>query len=65
VFAKAAALPPAEQEVPAAHLLEEMADEDEVDRAIPASGEKLAKLARETLTEHRAGLTQKLDPDSL
>ncbi len=64
-FEKAAALPPAEQEILAARMLAEMADEDEFDRAIAASGEKLAVLAREALAEHRAGRTQKLDPDSL
>ena len=64
-FEKAAALPPAEQEILAARLLAEMADEDEFDRAIAASGEKLAVFAREALAEHRAGHTQKLDPDSL
>ena len=64
-FEKAAALPPAEQEVLAARLLAEMADEDEFDRAIADSGEKLAILAREALAEHCAGRTQKLNPDSL
>ena len=64
-FERAAALPPAEQEILAARLLAEMTDEDEFDRAIAASGEKIAILAREALAEHRAGRTQKLDPDSL
>ena len=64
-FAKAAALPPAEQEVLAARLLAELAEEDEFDRAIAASGEELAGLARQALADHRAGRTQKLDSDTL
>ncbi len=64
-FAKAAALPPAEQEVLATRLLAELTDEDEFDRAIAESGNKLAKLARQAVAEHRAGLTQDLEPDSL
>jgi hypothetical protein len=64
-FAKAAALPPAEQDVLASRLLAELAEEDEFDRAIAASSDKLARLAREALAEHRAGLTEELDPDRL
>ncbi len=64
-FAKAAALPPAEQEVLATRLLAELTDEDEFDRAIAESGNKLANLARQAIGEHRAGLTQNLEPDSL
>jgi hypothetical protein len=44
-------------------LLAELASEDEFDRAIAASSDKLARLAREALAEDRAGLTQELDPD--
>lgn len=64
-FAKAAALPPAEQDVLASRLLAELADEDAFDRAMAASGDKLARLAREALAEHRAGRTEELDPDRL
>jgi hypothetical protein len=64
-FAKAAALPAAEQDVLAERLLAELAEEDKFDRAIEASGEKLADLARQALEEHRAGLTRELDPDTL
>jgi hypothetical protein len=64
-FAKAAALPPAEQEVLAARLLAELTEEDEFDRAIAASGENLKALARQALADHRAGKTQPLDPDTL
>jgi len=37
--------------------------EDDFDRAIAESGEKLSRLAAEALAEHRAGLTVELDPD--
>jgi len=61
----AAALPPPEQEVLASRLLAELAEEDDFDRAIAASGEKLADLARQAIADHRAGRTQKLDTDAL
>jgi hypothetical protein len=64
-FTKAAELPAAEQDVLAARLLAELAEEDEFDRAIAASSGKLARLAREALAEHRAGRTQELNPDTL
>ena len=64
-FDRAANLSPAEQEVLASRLLAELADEDEFDRAIATSGEKLAKLARQALAAHRAGQTQELDPETL
>ncbi len=54
-FAKAAALPAAEQDVLARRLLAELAAEDDFDRAIAASSDKLASLAREALAEHRTG----------
>ena len=64
-FAKAATLPPAEQDLLASRLLAELAEEDEFDRAIAASSDKLASPARDALAEHRAGLTEELDPDRL
>ncbi len=64
-FAKASTLPPAEQDLLASRLLAELAEEDEFDRAIAASSDKLARLAREALAEHRDGRTQELDPDAL
>jgi hypothetical protein len=42
-----------------------LGDEDDFDRAIASSADKLAILARQALAEHRAGLTQELDPDNL
>jgi len=64
-FAEAAKRSEAEQEVLASRLLAELAAEDDFDRAIAASTDKLAKLAAEALAEHRAGLTEELDPDRL
>ncbi len=64
-FAEASKLSAAEQDVLASRLLEELAAEDEFDRKIAGSVDKLAGLAREALEEHRAGLTEELDPDRL
>ena len=64
-FAKASALTAAEQDVLAARLLAELADEDDFDRAIAATSDKLAILARRALAEHKAGLTEELNPDCL
>ena len=49
----------------ASRLLAELAVEDDFDRAIAGSTEKLARLAAEALADHRAGLTEELDPDRL
>ena len=64
-FAKAAKLGDSEQEVLASRLLAEMADEDEFDRAIACSSDKLASLAWEAIAEHRNGQTEALDPGKL
>jgi hypothetical protein len=64
-FAQASKLPPAEQDVLAARLLAEIAAEDAFDQAMANSSDKLARLAKEALDEHRAGLTQELDPERL
>lgn len=64
-FAEAAKLSAEEQDLLASRLLAELAAEDEFDRAIARSSDKLAGLAREALAEHRAGLTEELDPDRL
>lgn len=64
-FAEASKLSPAEQEVLASRLLAELAADDEFDREIAGSADRLAKLASEALEEHRAGLTEELDPDRL
>ncbi len=57
-FEEAAKLPPDQQELLASRLLAELAAEDEFDRAIAQSADKLARLAREALDEYRAGLTE-------
>ena len=64
-FAEAAKLSEAEQELIASRLLAELAAEDDFDRAIAASTDKLATLAADAIAEHRAGLTEELDPDRL
>jgi hypothetical protein len=64
-FAEASKLPADEQELLAARLLAELAAEDDFDRALAGSGEKLERLDAEALAEHRAGLTQELDPERL
>ncbi len=64
-FAEAAKLPAAEQELLASRLLAELAAADDFDRAIANSSGKLAQLASEALAEHRAGLSEELDPDLL
>jgi len=64
-FAEAAKLPDSEQEVLASRLLAELATEDDFDRDIANSSERLADLAREAIAEHRAGQTEALDPDRL
>jgi hypothetical protein len=64
-FSEAAKLPAAEQELLAARLLAEVAAEDDFDRHIARTSDKLAKLAEQALSEHRSGLTEELDPDHL
>ena len=64
-FAEAAKLSVAEQELLASRLLAELAAEDEFDRTIARTSDKLARLAEEAIAEHRAGLTEELDPDRL
>jgi hypothetical protein len=64
-FDAAAKLPPAEQDLLASRLLAELAAEDDFDRAITASADKLVSLAAAALAEHRAGQTEALDPERL
>jgi len=64
-FAQAAQLPTPEQELLASRLLAELAAEDDFDRTLARYGDKLARLATEALAEHRAGLTEELDPEQL
>lgn len=64
-FAEAGKLSSAEQDLLASRLLAELGNEDNFDRAIAASADKLASLANQALAEDRAGQTQELDPDRL
>jgi sulfite reductase beta subunit-like hemoprotein len=64
-FVEASKLSPAEQDLLASRLLAELAAEDDFDRAIACSANKLAGLAAEALAEHRAGMTEELDPERL
>jgi hypothetical protein len=64
-FAEAAKLSQAEQDLLASRVLAELQADDAFDRALAGSADKLAHLAREALAEHRAGLTEALDPDKL
>ena len=64
-FTAIAALPAAEQDALAARLLDELAAEDAFDRALAATGGRLAGLAAEALAEHRAGGSAPLDSEEL
>ncbi|HEV3417619.1 MAG TPA: hypothetical protein VG056_12420 [Pirellulales bacterium] len=64
-FNEAAKLPADEQDLLASRLLAELTADDEFDRALANSGEKLARLAKQALAERRAGLTHELDPDQI
>jgi hypothetical protein len=64
-FTEAAKLPVAEQELLATRLLAELAAEDEFDRTIARTSDKLGRLAKRALDEYDAGLTEELDPDRL
>lgn len=64
-FAEASKLPEEEQEILVLRLLAELAADDEFDRSIAQSTEKLSRLAVEALAEYRAGVTEELDPDRL
>jgi hypothetical protein len=64
-FDAAAKLPTAEQDLLAARVLAELAAEDDFDKAIATSSQKLVTLAAAALAEHQAGQTQPLDPGQL
>jgi hypothetical protein len=64
-FAEASKLPEAEQDSLAERLLSEIDSDREWNEAFAKSGDLLSRLAEEALNEHRAGLTQDLDPDRL
>jgi hypothetical protein len=60
-FAEAGKLSPTEQDLLASRLLAELGEEDDFDRAIASSADKMAVFAKKALDEHRAGLTLELD----
>lgn len=62
-FNALAVLPPGEQDALAERLLAELADEDEFDRKLQATGHLLAGMAVAALAEDEAGETLPLDPD--
>jgi len=65
VIAEAAKLTEDEQEAFAAFMLEELESERRWDDLFARSQDLLARMAEEARREHRAGLTQPLDPDKL
>jgi hypothetical protein len=64
-FAEVSKLPPPEQDIFAAWMLDELASERRWAKAFAESQDILAVLADEALAEHRAGQTLPLDPESL
>jgi hypothetical protein len=64
-FDEASKLPEAEQDALGRALLDELASERRWEELFAGSHDVLAGLADEALAEHRAGRTEKLDPDKL
>lgn len=64
-FDEAARLPDQEQNILANWILAELTSELRWQKAFTNSKDTLAQLADEALTEHRAGRTPILDPESL
>jgi hypothetical protein len=64
-FDEASKLPEAEQDALGRVLLEELASERLWEELFARSHELLADLADEALAEHRAGRTEKLNPEKL
>ena len=64
-FDEASKLPEAEQDSLAQRLLGEIDSDRQWEEAFAESGDLLRRLAEEALADHRAGLTQDLDPDRL
>ena len=64
-FDEASKLPEAEQDALGRALLEELASERRWEELFAGSHDVLADLADEAVAEHRAGRTEKLDPDKL
>ena len=64
-FSEVSKLTDSHQDSVARWLLEELASEQRWLIAFQASQDTLSALAEEALAEHRAGQTQRLDPDRL
>lgn len=64
-FDEASKLPEGEQDMLGRILLEELASERRWEDLFAGSHDVIADLADEALAEHRAGRTEKLDPDKL
>lgn len=64
-IARLKTLPSSEQDAIATMIIEELEDERRWDESFARSPDLLAKLAAEAMTEHRAGKTQELDPETL
>jgi hypothetical protein len=65
VVAEAKKLPEQEQEAFAAWALSELESERRWDELFARSQDLLARMAAEARREHRAGLTEPLDPEKL
>ncbi len=64
-YAQIAQLPEADQDAIAALILEQLKDEQRWQKSFAQYPDALACLAQQALAEHRAGLIQPLDPDTL
>ncbi|HTK75991.1 MAG TPA: hypothetical protein VL371_12080 [Gemmataceae bacterium] len=64
-FDEAAKLGNAEQDLLASRLLAELAAEDEFDRTIARTSDKLVGMARAALAEYHSGQTEELDPEKI
>ena len=64
-YAEVEQLAEPEQDAIAALILEELEDERRWQQSFAQSPSALTRLAEEALAEHRAGLTQPLDPERL
>lgn len=64
-FDVASKLPEPDQDALATLILEEIEAERRWDRLLEQPSPTLARMAEEALAEHRAGLTELLDPDKL
>ena len=64
-FSEASRLPDKEQDTLAKRMLAEIESEQRWSELFAESQDQLAKLARHTIAQHRAGKTERLDLDKL